>query len=194
MTINTITINSVDYVAYATRAEVNEYLAVDAVRGAAWALLADNDDTRGPFVVSATRRLDLLTWQGEKTGGALQVEAFPRTGLVYPDGTEVTTTDVPREVQDATALLSGSINLEAKVAEAGTSGSNIKGVKAGSAAVDFFRRSDGVPLQDESAFRLVQQWLEASALSDALGPLATGTDGESSFSDIDKWGRSTGFP
>ena len=194
MTINTITINSLDYEAYATRAQVNGYLAVDPVRKATWEALTDDDDSRGPDIVAATRRLDLLSWQGEKTGGAAQENAWPRTGLTYPDGTAVSTSEVPQEVENATALLAGSIAISAKVADEGTSGSNIKGVKAGSAEVDFFRAQKGKPLQDETAFKLVQQWLEASALSSALGPLATGTDGESTFEDIDQWGRTRGFP
>ena len=195
MTIGTITINSIAYTTYATRTEVNEIINIDPVRGATWTALADTDDVRGPFIVAATRRLDLLTWQGTKTGAeGTQFEAWPRTGLSYPDGTAVSTTLSPQELVQATALLAGSIAISAKVADEGDSGSNIKGVKAGSAEVDFFRQQTGKPLQDETAFKLIQQWLEAAATSSALGPLATGTEGVSTFTDIDAWGRNRGFP
>lgn len=195
MTIGTITINSVNYVVYATREEVNAVLFVDPVRSDLWNALTDDDETRGPFIVAATRRLTLLSWQGTKTGDEdTQIEAWPITGLSYPNGTPVTTTDAPLELVRATALLSGSINISAAVANEGSSSSNIKGVKAGSAAVDFFRAQAGKPLQDETAFKLIQQWLEAASTSGALGPLATGTDGVDTFEDIDQWGRIRGFP
>lgn len=192
MTISTITIATVDYTAYASVAEADPYLAVDPVRGAIWGALAV--DVKGAHLVAATRRLDLLDWQGEKTGGASQENKWPRTGVSYPDGTAVSTVEVPQEVENATILLAGSIAISAAVANAGSSGTNVKSVKAGSAAVAFFRQQDGKPLQDETAFKLVQIFLEASAFSSALGPLATGTDGESTFEDIDQWGRTRGFP
>lgn len=192
MSISTITISTVDYVGYASVAEADAYLAVDPARAAAWAALTT--DQKGGNLVAATRRLDLLSWQGEKTGGASQENEWPRTGLTYPDGTPVSTTEVPKAVENACVLLAGSVALDADVADAGTSGSNVKRAKAGSAEVEFFRRSDGRPLQDETAFALVVPFLEASALGGALGPLASGTDGESTFSDVDSWGRTGGFP
>ncbi len=195
MSLSTITINAVVYDVYATRDEVNEYLAVDAVRGTAWGLLTDDDDTRGPLIVAATRRLDLLNWQGEKTGDYdTQQEKWPRTGLVYRDGTPVTTTDVPQEMEDATALIAGSINLEATAADSGSSGSNTKKVQAGTAAVTFFRPQAGTVLQDVSAFELIKQWLEGFGVDAKTGNLATGTDGVSSFCDLDEFGLNRGFP
>lgn len=194
MTINTLTISTVGYIAYATRAQVNDYLTIDPVRRAIWNALTDDDDTRGPFIVGATRRLDLLTWQGEKTGGVLQENAWPRTGMTFPDGTAVSTTEVPQEVENATALLAGSIAIKAAVADVGTSGTNTKRVKAGSAEVEFFRQQASKPLQDESAFKLIQFLLESSAIVAGIGGLVTGADAESTFSDVDQWGRVIGFP
>ncbi len=193
MTITTITIETVDYTSYASLAEADAYLNLDPVREATWEALSD--DEKGKKLVAATRRLDLLTWQGAKTGDVdVQEEKWPRTGVSYPDGTAVSTSEVPKEVENATILLAGSIAITAAVADAGTSGTNTKKVKAGSAAVEFFRRQDGKPLQDETAFKLVQIFLEAAATSDALGPLATGADAVSTFTDIDQWGRNRGFP
>ena len=72
MTLTTITINTIDYVTYASLAEVNAYLNVEPVRSEAWNALTDDDATRGPFIIAGTRRLNLLSWAGEKTGGAAQ--------------------------------------------------------------------------------------------------------------------------
>lgn len=193
MSITTITIETVGYTSYASVAEADAYLNIDPVREVAWELLTT--DEKGKKLVAATRRLDLLTWQGDKTGAEdVQENAWPRTGLTYPDGLAVSTSEVPKEVENATALLAGTIALNAKTADAGTSGTNTKSVKAGSAAVSFFRQKDGKALQDETAFDLVIPFLEAAAISSALGPLASGVDGESTFTDIDQWGRNRGFP
>ena len=67
MTISTITIETVDYVSYASVAEADAYLNVDPVRESTWEAL--DTDGKGKKLVAATRRLDLLSWQGEKTGG-----------------------------------------------------------------------------------------------------------------------------
>lgn len=193
MSITTITISGTDYASYASVAEADAYLAVDPVRSVTWAALSA--DAKGSKLVAATRRLDLLIWQGERAGGdGIQAEQWPRTGVSYPDGTATSTTEVPQEVEDACILLAGSIAIKASVSGAGTSGSNVKRTKAGSAEVEFFRRNEGKPLQDETAFALVKSFTEAASSSTALGPLASGTDGESTFTDADAWGRTRGFP
>lgn len=196
MTITVLNIGGVNYNSYASVAEADARIAVDPTRATAWAALAIA--VKEANLVAATYRLDLLIWQGEKTGGASQINKWPRTGVVYPDGTPVTTTDVPLEVQDATSLLAGSITLSAKNANAGSSGSNIKRVKGGSAEVEFFVGTLGTaadaPLQDETVFALIGPFLEGSTISSETGALASGTDGESSFCDRDAFGRTRGFP
>jgi hypothetical protein len=198
VTISTITISAVGYASYASVAEADPYLAVDPVRGAAWTLLTV--DQRGARLVAATRRLDLLNWSGGKAGGASQEDAWPRTGVTYADGTATSTTEVPKEVENACIILAGSIELKASVADAGTSAQNTRSVKAGSAAVEFFRRTEGKVLQDETAFVLVSQFLASFSSSASLGALVSGNeddDGcpvESTFGDIDQWGRDSGFP
>lgn len=192
MTISTITINTIDYIAYASVAEADAYLAVDPVRMATWAALSAND--KGVNLVSGTRRLDFLEWMGTKTGGDGQENDWPRTGLTYEEsGNPVSTTEVPKEVENATILLAGSIAITASVSQSESSGSNTKRVKAGSAEVEFFRLQAGKPLQDESAFDLVQQWTEGAGVSAATGPLASGVDGESSFCDPDQFGLDRGY-
>lgn len=195
MSLSTITINTVDYIAYASRVEVNGYLNVEPVRSTAWNALTDDDATRGPFIISGTRRLNMLSWGGEKTGGAAQQNAWPRTGLFHADGTAVADDEVPQEIEDATALLAGSINLDNETADSGRSGSNVKTAAAGSVNVTFFKTGAGKVLQDESAFNLISQWLASSGVSAQVGGLYTGDAGaESTFDDLDAWGRTGGFP
>lgn len=189
MTISAITISGEQYTIYADRREANAYLAVDPVRKATWEALTDDDDNRGPPLVASTRRLDLLSWAGKKAGGALQENQWPRTGLTYPDGTAVADDEVPKAVENACILLAGSIAITAASADAGTSGSNQKRVKAGSAEIEFFRPEDGVALQDKTAWELIFPFLASDSAK--VGPLVSGTGGESAFTD--GWGLNKGL-
>lgn len=187
MTLTTLTIGANDYQSYASLAEADAFLAVDPTRSAAWAALTD-DQKRGNLV-AATRRLDLLSFSGEKTDPA-QTTQWPRTGATCRD-TEIADDAIPPELQNATALLAGSITLSAATANAGTSGSNIKRAGAGSAAVEFFRPTEGVALQDATAFALIKCLIAGSS---GLGAgLASGTDGLSIFGDPNGPGLDRGF-
>lgn len=166
MSLTTLTINSNPYVAYASVAEADLLLDIDPVRSAAWALL--NADQKAMKIVAATIRLDLLNFRGAKVDPE-QERAFPRTGL----GDGVTTTDVPKVVEQATIYLAGSIAINPQFANQGTSGANQKRVKAGSAEVEFFTPTKGSPLQDDMAWTLVKPFVVGK-----IGPLsfASGTD------------------
>lgn len=194
MSITTLTIDTKPYTSYASVAEADDFLNVDPVREVAWELL--DDATKSKKLVAATRRLDLLNWVGARTDiPTTQPAKWPRTGVAYPDGTAVSTTEVPQELEDACILLAGSIAIDAKLAEEGTSGTKTKRVKAGSVAIEFFGTRQGKPLQDETAFKLVNIFLESAVVAGDRGLLDTGTDGVSSFTDPDntKFGRDRGF-
>ncbi len=139
MSLSTITINSIDYVAYASVAEADAYLAIDPLRSAAWAALSA--DEKGAALVAATRRLDLFRYTGTKTDSA-QLNEWPRTGATRGDTAFTATDEVPQSIEDAASLLAGSIVLDATASEKG-SGSNVKEVGAGSAKVAFFKPVKG---------------------------------------------------
>ena len=178
----TITGETAPYTSYASLAEADRRLAVDPIRMSDWEALADND--KNIHLAAGTNRLDLLEWDGEKTGGASQENAWPRSGLTYADGSEVASDAVPHEIEVATILLAGTISKTPAAGGAGTSASAIKSVQAGSAQVEFFHRQaalDGKPLQDETAFEVVRQWLGGQV----SGPVVTGLECESVFQDDD---------
>jgi hypothetical protein len=166
VTATTITINSVDYASNATVQEADDYLAVDPVRGATWAAIA-SDDTKGAHLVAATRRISLLSLDSTIDG-------------------------YDQALEDATILLAGSIAIDAANAGTGTSGSNTKRVKAGSAEVEFFRPTTGVALKDEDAFAILRPYL----LSTGSGLFGgkTGCDTASQFTDRDSPELTEAFP
>ena len=195
MTITTIAIGGNSYISYASVPEADAYLAVDPVRGATWAGLTT--DQKGANLVAATNRLDLLDYSGTKVV-ATQANDWPRENA-FCNGVAVTDTDVPLEIQNATILIAGSIALDASQADAGTSGSNIKRVEAGSAVVEFFRPTiPGLALQDETAFQLVRCLLASAVGQTGLGnSLVSGTTGvnaSSAFEDREAPGLSEGLP
>ena len=192
MSLTTITINSNDYTVYADVAEADPVLAVDPVRMTAWAALSA--DSKGIRLIAATNRLDLLSWEGSKTGGAAQENAWFRTGLFYDDGTAIPDDVIPRDLERATILLAGSIAAAPAQANVGTSGRAIKRVVAGPAEVEFFRQQEtitGKPVQDETVFELVRRWVQGQRGS--TGAMASGTDGVSHFAQTNPYGRTEGF-
>lgn len=191
MTLTTLTIGGNDYVAYATVAEADAYLAVDPTRGPAWAQLTE--DQKASNLVAATRRLDLLEYSGTKADPA-QENQWPRENATC-NGDPVSSSGVPVELQNATILKAGSITLDASQSNAGGSGSNIRSVQAGSAQVEFFRPTiPGLGLQDETVFSLVRCLLAGSSAAGAVGfGVASGTTGESIFEDPDYPALDEGF-
>ena len=174
MSLSTLTVNGTDYVSYASVAEADSHLAVDPVRSAAWAALTP--EAKMVNLVAATNRLDLLNWAGRRTGGATQANAWPRKGLQYEGGEAVGESDIPRDIERAAALLAGTIAATPAAAEAGTSGSSVERVRAGSVEVEYSvdrRRREGRPVRDETVWALVARWVSGSSLA---APSAYGTD------------------
>ncbi len=121
----TVEIGGNDYPAYADIAFADLYLAADALRAARWAAITD-PDTKGRYLVSATRLLQRLCW----TDGA-------------PDPT---VDPVLVAISEATSLMAADIALKPATGDSASTGTDIKRAKAGSAEVEFFRNFDADPL------------------------------------------------
>lgn len=180
MSLTIITIYDIDYVAYATLEEADARLAVDPVRGPAWRNL--DAIARKIAIVAGTNRLDLLIWKGSKTGGAEQRNAWPRTGVTYPDGTPVPPDALPYEIEVACILLAGSIASDPTIADIGSTASNIKKLQAGRASIEYFRNEQGVPLQDETVFDIIQ-WFLSGAGEQAFHGKTLGRDRDPALKD-----------
>ena len=190
MSITTLTINTIDYISYASQQEADDFLAVDPTRGAAWAAL--DDTTKQSHLVAATRRIDLFEFSGEKTGGESQLNAWSRTGATCNGDPVTVTDDVPIGIENATILIAGTIAITPAVANQGSSGTNIKRVRAGTAEVEFFQPQDGVPIEDETAYSLLACFLANASTGAGFG-LAAGVSSESEFCDEDEPGLNEGF-
>ena len=198
MTLSLLTINGNQYSSYDTVAEADAILFVDPTRRTRWLGVMDVAggltavDQKGLWLVAATRRLDLLPWAGERTGGATQATAFPRTGLKYEDGTDVPDDAIPTALETATALLAGTIAGDANHAEplpiAAPSAQELRMLQAGPVRLEYRNRvgrafppAPGVGntplLGDTTALSYIRQWLQGIGDSGPpviLGDFATG--------------------
>lgn len=191
MTIDIVTIDDVDYIAYATATEANDRMKVDPVRGPSWNALDQRE--QDVLRVASAFRLDLLSYKGEQTGGATQVNQWPRKGVTYPDGTPVPDNDVPVEVGIASILMAGTIALTPEASGSGNRDDNTKRLKAGSAEIEFFRPTRGTgPVQDQTVLDLLRWFLASSSVASAAVPFASGTDQKSRFKS-DPYGLTEGL-
>ncbi len=142
----TIQIDGTDYEIMGTDlAEVDAYIKGSVGAGSdAWAVLvaAEDDDGRAKLVVAATRYLYRQKWQGTATVST-QKTAFPRDGVVDPDGTALADGATPQNLVFAEAEMAAIFAADASVAAAADSGSNIQSLNAGPVSISYFRPTIG---------------------------------------------------
>ncbi len=168
----TITISGNDYEAYQTVAEIDVYAAAAVGDAAAGWNLAD-PTTQAPAAVSASRLIDRQQWQGEKTDPA-QAEAFPRTGLFYPDGTEVPSDEVPQQVLDANSELAMDLLAGSTVQSDPSTQQQTRRLKAGSVEIEYFNIPGTGTRFPQTVMELIGFWLGGQA--GVVGSESTGTD------------------
>ena len=175
---------------YATDTEADRALGFDPIRRTAWAAL--DDDAKARSLIAATQRLDLLRWRGERVdkNRETQTTEWPRSGLTYADGSDVPASGVPSNLERACILLAGTIAATPATADEGQSAQPIRRVRAGSAEVEFRsgRARARRPIQDETAYALISQWLLGGGI---LAGEAYGTDETTAFDD--DYERERGF-
>ena len=139
------------------------------------ATVYDSQSDKVKRLVAATRRLDRLTWCGEKAGGMAQDTAWPRSGLTYPDETAIATTDIPAEVEETAILLAGDLTADL----AGTAGGRqeqVRSMTAGRISESFFFQeiSQLELLLPGGTLDLIKYWLKSAR--SIKRPTVTGRD------------------
>ena len=184
MSLTTITIGTNDYQSYASVAEADVELAVDLQRRTYWGALSDDD--KGLRLVAATRRLDALAWAGERASDS-QANEWPRVNM-----SPTPSADIPPELEKATALLAGDLAVDVSGAPASaTDDSVVQMQTVGPTSVSYFSRriertAQHQPIGAPSALACIAQWLQARGIA---APESYGTDGESEFVPVDRFGR-----
>lgn len=131
----------VDENSYVDVDDADDYFE-DHIDSTVWEAATADDQEKA--LVTATRILDRLPWSGTKTESDQDLK-FPRTGLVYHDGTAVADDAVPTEILHAVyELAKHLLNKPTDSQKLGTV-NNIKRVKAGVVEVEFL--GQGVTLR-----------------------------------------------
>lgn len=160
------------YDTYATIEQADEYLNASAT-ATGWRALTSLDD-KARYLVTATRTLDRQSWKGEKTDAA-QPLAWPRTGTGV-DGVEDDV--VPQAIINASIELAAALVDDTASVTSQNNEQTIQSLKAGSAAITFFRGAGGEPTRFPfNVMELIMPYLASSGL--AMGLVSTGTDLES---------------
>lgn len=171
----TLTISNNDYSVYGDLAGREVYFAA-SLRGDLYT--AASADQQNKAHVTATRMLDRQSWFGSKSEDD-QANAFPRSGLSYPDGTTVDSASVPVEIIRGTYELILSLLGDENVETSSGEEAQVKQVKAGTASVEFFEKSAEAEAQSaalvlpKTVQDLVTPFLRAS--SSAARPIGVGS-------------------
>lgn len=156
-----IVLGGQNYPSFISAESATIYLAGDIMRAALWT--AANEDAQKRGLISATRMLVALPW----------VDPVPD-----PVAAEA---DIPDVVEQVTAMLAADLVAKPKLFADATGNSNVKSVKAGSAAVEFFRPVEGGPAIPTAFWRmLLTAGLVSGASEDpdfTAGALVTGISG-----------------
>lgn len=138
----TIAGNSYDVMGDLPGAKLYLAAAVGAGPDAFNALVA-TPDLQSKLIVSATRMLKALDWEGTPTV-ATQDTAFPRNGVVDSDGVVVPDGTTPEDIVNAEYTLAGLLAADSSITTASGSGSNIQSLQAGAVSISYFRATIGV--------------------------------------------------
>jgi len=163
------------YDTYATIEQADEYLNA-SVTATGWRDLSLDDRAR--YLVTATRTLDRECWLGEKTDSAQPLQ-WPRTGTGI---TGVEDDVVPQDIINASIELAAGLVADTAPITSQNNEQTIQSLKAGSAAITFFRGAGGEPSRfSYNIMSLIRKYLCGTGVS--VGVVSSGTDLESTTAD-----------
>lgn len=162
-----------EYHTYATVAQADDYLLA-SVNGTSWRAL-ETEEEKARFLVSATRILDQQPWLGEKTEED-QPLAWPRTGTGV---TGVEDDVVPQDIINASIELAAALVDNAAIATQQSTEQGIQSLKAGSAAITYFRGANGTPARfPHNIMEMIRKYLDGYNTTLAGGVFSSGTSAE----------------
>lgn len=175
--VSTITISAVNYSVYALTsdpvADADAYFAA-RVGAAVWTASTTLQKQQG--LISAARMIDRRAeFSGEETSASQPLE-WPRDGAMNC-GVAITDGTVPDDIALAEFELALALLISADIQNSASTGSNVRSVKAGSAAVEFFIPT--IISGDATQFPQPVQELLGCYLAGAgtdIGPFVDGTN------------------
>lgn len=165
-----INVSSNTFEVYADLNYVDEYLSAASH---ATAYQAETDETvKARWAVTATRMLNRQRWLGTKTV-ATQELAFPRTGTGV---TGVEDDTIPDNILFAYCEIISALADGSDLQTAQNTSQKIKSLKAGSAALTYFRGAEGAPTRwPQIIYELLRDFI-SSGSSSLASASSSGTD------------------
>ena len=156
------------YKSYLTVEEADITLAVEINRRAAWMALSTDDKAR--MLVASTRRIDFFEFKGAKADPD-QTTKWPRQNSddveALPEDVISTGLEIPNSIEEATALLAGTIASNpaaASVQHPDADQRYLKRAKAGTAEVEYFSRDKtAAPVGSATTLAAAQELADAEA-------------------------------
>lgn len=156
---------------YATVAQADDYLLA-SVTATSWRALTSEDD-KARYLISATRLFEGQPWVGSKTDPA-QPLAWPRTSTGI---TGVEDDVVPQDIINASIELAAALVDNVDIATQQNTEQGIASLKAGSAAITYFRGAGGEPTRFPfNIMEMIRQYLDGFNTTLAGGIATSGTD------------------
>lgn len=180
------------YNCYVSQSAATDYLSL-SVGADAWT--AATSGQKDAALVSATRALDKMSWQGEKTDPA-QALAFPRTGIVDREGNELPDDEIPPDITAACIEMALALLVDASLYTTNNTDRNIQSIGAGSAQVTYFRPQAGTgrfPPQVAGLLTSLLASMGAAATAAMYANAVTWDDMNDEIADLRGLGRRTTF-
>lgn len=138
-----------------------------------------DDDSKGRALITSTRTLDRQIWLGEKSNPAQALD-WPRTNTGVAG---VVDDQIPQDIIDASIELALSLTQGSNVQNVQSTDSNISSLRAGSAAITYFRGggNGGQPTRfPQIVWELVRPYVTGAGKGAKVAAPATafGTDKE----------------
>lgn len=142
--------------AYCTLAEANTYHEAHPY-ASAW---AGTDDQKNRAIATATRLLDEhVEWNEDSVAAtSTQSLAWPRTGMLDPNGYAIGSGVIPQKLKDATAEFARWLLASNRMSDSDVETQGISALKAGAVELQFFRGAGGAKVLPDAVWYMVRQW------------------------------------
>ena len=189
MSLTTLTVDGNDYQSYSSIDEADIYIRPEPTLYGGWNGLSDTE--KSIRLISATRRIDMLPWQGHKTDSTQETQ-WPRSEVKYADGTDVPDDVIPAPIETAVIWLAGNVRLPlSPVANLSGLDTDVASRRVGPRTTEYWHRNrDELDMQIPARMRqLVAEFLATTA---AVGGVQIYLDGVEESGFRDDFGRGEG--
>jgi hypothetical protein len=174
-----ITIQGTNFDSYVSFADANDYMKA-RIGSPEWGDASFT--TKLQALVTSTRWINRI------------LQRLTDEDLIPDPADDPSPTPTPQLIKDATTEAAYALIVDSTIQnKTSATSDNNKILQAGSAKLERFRPESGTALPT-IAQQLVNEWIADVGGATLTAGAAYGTDGETSFEEVDLWGRDVGYP